>query len=136
MFNKVFNKVFNKSRFNDFMNASRPLRIAQFIVALVIFCYAALTPSPPLFDQHPETSLHFLGNVLLSLSAWLAVWGRIPVFRLVLFLLPFSLMVELAQYFSPGRTVDSNDMLVNITGLGVGALASLLLEGLVKRFLR
>ena len=128
--------MLEKSRFNTFMHRSRWLRWVQFIVALVIFCYAALSPSPQLIGQHSDTSMHFVGNVLLCLSAWLALWGRLSIFKLILCLLPFSLCIELAQYFSPGRMVDFKDMMVNVTGLGVGALVAWAVEIGIKRILR
>lgn len=128
--------MLEKSRFDTFMHCSRWLRWVQFIVALVIFCYAALSPSPQLIGQHSDTSMHFVGNVLLCLSAWLALWGRLSIFKLILCLLPFSLCMELAQYFSPGRMVDIKDMIMNVTGLGAGAVLAWLVEIGSKRILR
>ena len=128
--------MLEKSRFDTFMHASRWLRWAQFVIALVIFCYAALSPSPQLIGQHSDTSMHFVGNVLLTLSAWLAVWGRLSILKVMLCLLPFSLGIELAQYFAPGRMVDVKDMLMNTAGLGVGALLALLAQMGIKRILR
>ncbi len=128
--------MLEKSRFDTFMHYSRWLRWVQFMVALVIFCYAALSPSPQLIGQHSDTSMHFVGNVLLCLSAWLALWGQLSIFKLILCLLPFSLSIELAQFFSPGRMVDLKDMMVNVTGLGMGAVVAWLVETGIKRILR
>lgn len=117
-------------------SASQPFRIGQFIVAIVIFCYAALSPTPQLLAQHSDSYMHFLGNILLYISAWLALLNRVSVFKLALFLLPFSCMIELAQYFSPGRVVDVKDIGINIAGLTVGALLSLLFQYLVDHLLQ
>lgn len=115
---------------------TQPLRIVQFITALIIFCYAALSPSPHLVGNHNDTSMHFVGNILLCLSAWVAVWGRVSITHLVLLLLPFSCAIELAQYFSPGRVVDAKDMLINIAGLMVGASIAQGLQMAFSRLLR
>lgn len=124
------------SRLIRFQKFTQPVRILQFIVALVIFCYAALSPAPQFVGNHTDTSMHFVGNVLLFGSAWVALWGRLSIIKLALCLLPFSCAVELAQYFAPGRMVDAKDMLVNVAGLGVGALISAVLQRLLGKLLK
>ena len=122
------------SRLNHIMAKTRPLRLLQFFVAIIIFCYAALTPSPQqLLGQHTDTSMHFLGNLLLYLSAWLALWRRISIFKLFLCLIPFSAAVEVAQYFSPHRTVDHYDFLANLVGLATAALACAIFQWALRK---
>lgn len=122
------------SRLDHFMAKTRPLRLLQFFVAVIIFCYAALTPSPQqILGQHTDTSVHFLGNALLYLSAWLALWRRISIFKLFLCLIPFSAAVEVAQYFSPQRTVDYHDFLANLAGLATAALACAFFQWVLRR---
>lgn len=115
---------------------SKPLRLLQFALAIAIFCYAALSPSPQLIGQHSDSSLHFVGNVLLFLSAWVAFWGRIALWKLLLILLPFSGAIEFAQHFSPGRQVDIKDLGVNVAGLTTGMLIAMLTHVFAKRILR
>lgn len=115
---------------------SKPLRLFQFVVAMGIFCYAALSPSPQLIGQHSDSSLHFVGNVLLFLSAWVAFWGRIALWKLLLVLLPFSGAIEFAQHFSPGRQVDMKDLGVNVAGLASGLIIAAFVNAIVKRILR
>lgn len=113
-------------RLQYLLQLSQPIRIAQFILAVVVFCYAALSPSPQLLTQHSDSSMHFVGNVLLYLSAWLALWGRISIVKLAFCLFPFSGLIEMAQYFSPGRVVDIKDLLMNTAGLCTGAVIAFL----------
>lgn len=77
--------------------------------------YAAPLPSP-------DYVLHFVGNLLLFLSASLATYGRMNMGLLVIFLSCYSVLIELAQRFAPGRHVDAQDILANIAGLCVGLL--------------
>ncbi|MDZ7925476.1 MAG: VanZ family protein [Marinagarivorans sp.] len=122
------------SRLNHFMAKTRPLRLLQFFVAIIIFCYAALTPSPQqILGQHADSYMHFLGNFLLYLSAWLALWRRISIFKLLLCLIPFSAAVEVAQYFSPPRTVDPHDFLANLAGLAAAALVCAFFQWVLRR---
>lgn len=125
-----------RSRLQRFQSFSLPLRMLQFVVALSIFCYAALSPAPQFAGQHADTSLHFVGNILLFVSAWVALWGRLSVRVLVMLLLPFSCAIELAQYLSPGRMVDIKDMAVNVAGLSVGAVIALVLQRVLGHLLR
>ncbi len=113
-------------RLQYLLQLSQPIRIAQFVLAIAVFCYAALSPSPQILTQHSDSSMHFIGNILLYLSAWLALWGRISIVKLAFCLLPFSGMIEMAQYFSPGRVVDIKDLLVNAAGLFCGAIIAFL----------
>lgn len=123
-------------KFQRWLNWTRPLRIFQFIVAIAIFCYAALTPNPQIVGQHSDTSLHFVGNVLLFMSAWVAFWGRLALWKLLVLLLPFSGAIEFAQYFSPGRQVDIKDFAVNVAGLCSGLTIATIIHILTKRVLR
>lgn len=124
------------SPFDVFIRRTWYFRFAQFLLAVIIFCYAALTPSPQLFGQHSDSTMHFTGNVLLFLSAWLAFWPRVSVLKLLLCLMPFSGAIEFAQYFSPGRVVDVSDLGANMAGLSVGACLALVLQGVIKYFWR
>lgn len=72
--------------------------------------------------QQPDYVLHFMGNLALFLSASLATYGRMNMALLVVFLTCYSVMVELAQRFAPGRHVDVQDIFANIAGLCVGLI--------------
>lgn len=113
------------------------LRIVQFIIALSIFSYAALMPAKYATSlNQPDWSLHFLGNLLLFMSASVACYGRLKIALLVVLLLPYSLLIELAQHYMPGRFVDTRDMLFNFLGLLAGLVIVSLLEQLWRRINR
>lgn len=111
----------------------RSLRVGQFIVALCIFTYAALMPASTLKTQLADTTLHFGGNVLLFLSAWLAGYGRLKIWQVLAMLVPYSLLVELAQWLAPSRMVDNFDMLINILGLATGLAIAFVADRILRR---
>lgn len=98
----------------------------QFVLALAIFTYMALTPAPQLATQYSDRTLHFIGNVLLFLSAYVATAGRFRLALLVIFLVPYSAAIELSQYFTLSRQVDWRDLIANFLGLFAGYSAALL----------
>ena len=109
--------LFIKSRFFSY------LRFLQFFAAIVIFTFAALMPQKYLAGVHAtDSSLHFLGNVLLFLSASLALYKKLRFTTLVVLLLPYSVAIELAQWLTPARQVDPKDIFNNIAGLVTGLL--------------
>jgi len=78
------------------------LRILQFALAILIFSSVALMPQVYVRDlPSPDYSLHFLGNVLLFLSAWIACKGRMKLGIVIALLIPYSLIIELAQWLAP-----------------------------------
>lgn len=104
------------------------LRILQFIAAMIIFAVAALMPSGYVKIQQPDYTMHFIGNVLLFLSASVATYGRLKLGLLIIFLVSYSILIELAQRLAPGRHVDVQDMMFNILGLLAGLVIVWLTE--------
>ncbi len=111
----------------------RTLRVGQFVIAVCIFTYMALMPASMLKTQQADSTLHFIGNFLLFLSAWLACYGRFNIGLLLLALVPYSLTIELLQWLAPSRFVDSRDMLANGLGLLTGALVALFADRMLLR---
>lgn len=114
----------------------RSLRVGQFAIAVSIFTYFALVPSSALNTSQSDITLHFAGNFLLFLSAWLACYGRLNSWRLLLLLVPYSLLIELAQWLAPTRFVDSRDMLANMAGLATGLTVAFFLDKALMRLPR
>lgn len=94
--------------------------MAQFFVALALFTYVALMPATYITTNQPDHTLHFVGNILLFLSASVAALGRMKLGILILLLVPYSMLIELAQWLSPSRQVDSADIVANMLGLICG----------------
>lgn len=115
---------------------TRNLRVGQFVVAMCIFTYVALMPADTIIVPPSDITLHFVGNFLLFLSAWLAGYGRFSSWVLLLLLVPYSLLVELAQWLAPNRFVDSRDMLFNMLGLVTGLAVAIVLDRLLLQLPR
>jgi len=64
---------------------------------------------------------HFLAFVLLGFLVAAARW-RWPFKRIIVVLLSYAVLVELAQAVVPGRTPAVADGLANVLGVSVGAL--------------
>lgn len=112
------------------------LRVAQFFTALAIFTYAALMPATYITTSQPDHVLHFIGNTLLFLSASIAAFGRMKLGILILLLIPYSLLIELSQWLSPSRHVDSKDIIANMLGLTCGYIIAHASEWLWSRLIR
>jgi len=108
------------------------LRQAQFILAVIIFATLVLIPNPrELGLSQDDFVLHFIGNVLLILSAWVACLGRYgPIVPLV-FAIPYSVTLELSQFLTDSRTPQLMDLAANVSGLLTGFVIALALEALL-----
>lgn len=103
------------------------LRVGQFLVALVIYTALLLMPDPQLGgDDSKNFFLHALGNFLLMLSTWVASGGRFKAIGPSLFVVPFSLFVELAQGLTDNRTPEMIDIQANFSGILVGFVVCIL----------
>lgn len=109
------------------------IRLGQFALALTIFAVAALMPGKYVPTVSTDKTMHFVGNMLLMLSACVALMGRMKLGLLLLMLIPYSLLIEASQSFTPGRQVDLKDVTANMLGLGFGYLLSHLIEHLWNR---
>ena len=112
------------------------IRLGQFAFALAIFAFAALMPGKYVPAVSTDKTMHFIGNMLLMLSACVALMGRMKLGLLLLMLIPYSLLVEASQWFTPGRQVDLKDVVANMLGLGAGYVLSHLTESLWNRINR
>jgi len=111
----------------------RALRRLQFIAAIIIFAYMALsTPPQELVALSSDKVLHLLGNILLISSTWLAFAGTINKRLSLLFAVCYSLLIEGLQYFTLLRQADPTDALTNLLGIFVGFCLCLLLEYYLK----
>lgn len=109
------------------------IRFGQFALALAIFACAALMPGEYVPGVASDKTMHFIGNLLLMLSACVALMGRMKLGLLLLMLIPYSLLIEASQWFTPGRQMDIKDVTANMLGLGVGYLLSHLIEHIWNR---
>ncbi|WP_045855725.1 VanZ family protein [Teredinibacter purpureus] len=107
----------------------RWLRQLQFAVAIGIFAYMALSPAPAIWIENwSDKLLHFMGNVLLMGSTWVAFFGFISRRKTFVFALFYSLTIEGMQSFSAMRQPDALDAATNLTGIILGFFLCVLLE--------
>ncbi len=107
---------------------------ALFWVLLAVATQQSLTPLPlDVFQSKPDLLLHFIcwGTLSFVLYFSLKNRGQYPQ-RLVLLYL-FSVAIEFAQYWVPGRTLDVRDMVANATGCLIAYGATMLWERLSPR---
>lgn len=114
------------NRYEQLMHNSllSKLRIAQFLVALAIYTSLLLMPDSGLGGGDMKNfALHALGNCLLMLSTWTASGGRFKSVAPAIFVIPFSLFIELAQGLTDNRTPELIDIAANFCGVFVGIIA-------------
>ena len=105
------------------------IRQAQFILAVIIFAVLVLIPNPASLGlSQNDLILHFIGNVLLILSAWVACLGRYGPIVPLIFAIPYSVALELSQFLTASRTPQLMDVGANVAGLLAGFLIALIIE--------
>lgn len=87
-------------------------------------------PAAYVTTTQSDHTLHFFGNALLFLSASVAAFGRLKLGMLVLLLIPYSLLIELSQWLTPSRQMDSKDVIANMLGLTCGYILAHIIERL------
>ncbi|SMF20828.1 Predicted integral membrane protein [Alteromonadaceae bacterium Bs31] len=114
LFNHTLATIFFEPRF-------KILRYGQFVVAIGVFAYMALSPAPPdVAPSFSDKALHFIGNILLISSAWVALFGRASKRKALFIAVLYSLLIEFAQHFSPVRQADFLDATANLLGITFG----------------
>jgi len=116
------------------MSIWRPLCLLQFLIVLVAFTYLGLTPSPensvPMFnDKLMHCSGYFVAAISISFAfpLW-HFWQR------AVFLIIYSVAIEIGQHFLPPRTFDLLDISANSMGVLLGLLCVGLLVNNLKWF--
>ena len=127
------------NRYDQLMGHSllTKLRTLQFLVAIAIYTGLLLAPDSQLGGGETKNFvLHALGNFLLMLSTWVASGGRFKAMGPTIFVVPFSLLVEMAQGLTDNRTPELIDILANFTGVAIGFVACLILNSQLVNRLR
>lgn len=100
----------------------RSLCVIQFLILLAIFTYFGLLPHPEdKITLYNDKLMHFGGYFVAAFSISFAFprwnfWWR------ALFLIVYSVAIEIGQHFMPPRTFDAYDIIANSTGVIVGLL--------------
>jgi VanZ family protein len=98
----------------------RPLCHLQFVGILVIYTLLGLTRNTgDMLPTYNDLTMHFAGYVVAGISISFA-WPRAAYWQRGLFLLAYSITIEIGQHFRPPRTFDWWDILANACGILVG----------------
>lgn len=100
----------------------RFLLVLQFYCLLAIYIYLGLTPNPEaVVGDFNDLLMHFTGYFIaaFSISAARPQW---PWWQKAIFLVSFSIAIEIAQHFNPPRTFSLLDIAANSAGVMLGLL--------------
>lgn len=108
----------------------RPLCHIQFFIMLVLYTFLGLTRNTgELMPAYNDLAMHFLGYIVAGISISFA-WPRSAYWQRALFLLCYSIAIEIGQHFLPPRTFSLLDILANFSGIVVGLLLFMLLKNI------
>jgi VanZ family protein len=95
--------------------------ITQFCVLLVVYTYFGLTPHPEqtLQVSFNDKLMHFAGYFFAAFSISFAA-PQAALWQRALFLIIYSIAIEIGQHFMPPRTFDLWDIVANGTGIILG----------------
>lgn len=104
------------------------VRQGQFLLAIIIYTSLLLMPDPQLAKKTmlSDIVLHAIGNAILMLSVWVASGGRYKAMGPLFFVIPFSLIIELAQGLTANRTPEMVDVAANFGGAAIGFVLCIL----------
>ena len=124
------------TRLDQFLTAwpVRLVRVGQFLLALGIFTWLSLTTQVASI-QTPDTWLHFVGNLLLFLSARVAFLELKSPWFILLFVLVYGTSMEILQLLLTSRYFDPVDLAANWLGVLAGFCFSLLVSWLAKNYI-
>lgn len=97
------------------------IRYLQLALAVCVYLFFALSGLQNIAVVVEDSVLHFVGNILLFSSIWLATYFILKLRWQLALSIPFALSVEAAQMLTSTRQVDMYDAGINLAGLLVGA---------------
>lgn len=106
----------------------RPLCQMQFFIMLVIYTFLGLTRNAgDMVPAYNDLVMHFTGYVVAGISISFA-WPRSAYWQRALFLLFYSMAIEIGQHFLPPRTFSLLDIVANFSGIITGLVLFMLLK--------
>jgi VanZ family protein len=116
------------------VHAQRLWKGLLFVLVCVV-CYLALSPAPPRnVDLGWDKLNHAVAFVALTLSGCFAFPGsRRAVFGVLLGMLALGGLIEIVQYFVPGRSSEWADLGADAIGMAIGAALALSTLKLVRQ---
>ena len=106
------------------MQISSPVKQLQFYSLLAAATYLSLTPQPhPAMALVSDKLIHAAGYCGLMISAHIAHAPNSRRLEKIIWLLAYSVLIEVIQHFVPGRSFSLLDMAANLAGLLLGTKA-------------
>lgn len=94
----------------------RNLLIVSTVIVALAIAYLSLRPSVQMVEVNDKVG-HFIAYSVLMLNAGLAFWKRKRELIIVLlYVIGYGIVMEVGQYFTPGRFFSFLDMLANASG--------------------
>ncbi len=98
----------------------RQLCLMQFFILLAFFLFMGLTPAPETYaPTFNDKFMHFSGYFIAAFSISFAYPQR-SIGHKAIFLIVFSIAIEIGQYFMPPRAFDLLDICANSAGVLTG----------------
>jgi len=98
----------------------RLILVIQFYCTIALYTYLGLTPHPEaIVGNFNDLVLHFIGYFIAAFSISLAR-PKWPWWQKAIFLIVYSIAIEIAQHFNPPRTFSLHDIAANSTGVLTG----------------
>lgn len=113
---------------NYLLRIWQPLCYLQFFIMLIIYTFLGLTRNTgEMIPAYNDLVMHFTGYVVAGISISFA-WPRSAYWQRGLFLLLYSIAIEIGQHFLPPRTFSVLDILANFSGIVMGLVLYMLLK--------
>ena len=101
--------------------------LIQFAILLVIYTYLGLTSHPEgTIPVYNDLVMHFTGYLIAAFSISFA-FPRWSLRNRALFLIIYSIAIEIGQHFNPPRTFSGLDILANASGVFIGLVILLIM---------
>jgi VanZ family protein len=111
------------------------LRISLVLVLLAIG-YLSITPTTSISVGNDKVG-HFIAYAVLMINIGLVTLPKMKSFRVgIVFAVCYGMLMEIGQYFVPGRTFSMYDMLANVSGVLIGIGISILFGKAILRMLK
>lgn len=106
------------------------------ILLLAAIAYLSLTPSTSISVGNDKVG-HFIAYGTLMITVGLVTLPKRKHFRNgIVFAICYGMLMEIGQYFVPGRTFSMYDMVANVAGVGLGIFISFLFGNGIQRLLK
>lgn len=111
------------------------IRISLVVVLLGI-AYLSLTPSETIVVGNDKIS-HFIAYAVLMFNAGLITYtSKRKFITAIVLCLAYGALIEVGQYFVPGRFMSGYDMIANASGVGIGTVLTVALYKPVIKILQ